>query len=117
MGMVNANASLVAGAALAPAAKMKYGAQAGLTGGSTFVDSSFKETHFASASIQGGAAFQATAFWTPHPGAPPPPPAINSGATLAQFIQSLGVGRGPTKTPPANNTTVDTNPPRRPTPP
>lgn len=68
-----------------------------------------------SALLQGGGTFfQPNMTWTPHPGAPPPKPAVNAAVTLQQFIDSTGSGRSVTKTQPANNAVVDPNPPRKP---
>lgn len=48
-----------------------------------------------------------------HPGAPIPPPPVNAALTLSQFIDALSSSRKAAKTPPANNLTVSTSPPRR----
>lgn len=65
--------------------------------------------------LQGGGSFlQANVTWTPHPGSPPGPPAINAGATLQQFIDATGSNRKRTKTTVANSSSVDSNPVRKP---
>jgi hypothetical protein len=89
-----------------------YSAGATLLGDSGL--SSLATAHYATgSSLSGSSTLSVSLSWF-RPSPPNRMPSSNTAATLQQFIDALGVGRSVAKTPTANSTVVDPNPPRKP---